>query len=817
MRKNYPKTGASPMFRTAALSLLGLALALAPTLSRADEDPAPEIAARHAQAIGVARAGHYADAIAVLDELRRAAPADRSLLADAIVVRGWAERDREVLELAEQLPADATTLDVARAVAKSARNVHGYDVAVRWYQRAIELDPSAQDARIGLAMTHADAGDSAAADATLATVPEAEQETAAVRAARAYVRERAGAPLAALNEYDAMLARDSTDRIALRGKALALRALLLPDQALALAAGHPGLLSDAEIARLRVDRLAVELRLAARTPYLGSGRRTQAETTLARLDEALPLVADPAAQVALRLDRVVALAEAGRPQGAVAEFEALPVAAAKPAYVLIAVSDAYRSLHRPKDSLRVLQAAPATNAPDLELQFALMYTYLDLEDFASAFALADRLSGGLPLANAAPGSPVVKGNQDRLRAELTAGIAFAYGDQLASAQTRFEGLLHEAPGNLDLRHELANVYRWRGWLDRSLFEYRQVLTIAPELLPARIGYAYAQIDARDYAQVDSAVAELTKDYAREPAVDKLAQQWQLHNRGEVDVVANDGDSTGPTLGSDSYRVDTTWHSRPQAYRWRALVHMHDAYALFPEGDVHRQRLGAGVEYRASRFTASGELSAARSGGEAGLRGDFAWRLSDYWNLAALLDFNGNDVPLRGYRVGVETDATGLTATFARDESMSIAVGARAQRYTDDNGAQSLFVDGRYRLVNAPRSKLELTGELAASRADRNSVPYFSPLSDTTLLVGLHNEWRLFRRYENSLTQNADLGVGRYDQAGFAAGSLWRVRYSLQWQPSPRFAMSAGLERSRQFFDGAVEHSTGLVATVRARL
>ena len=805
------------MFRTAAAFLLGLTLVFALTTGRAQDAPASTPIARHAEAIAAARAGHYADAISALDELRRAAPADRELLADAIVVRGWAERDREVLDLALQMPVDVATLDVARAVAKSARNVHRYDVATRWYQRAIELDPAGQDERIGLAMTQADAGDSAAADTTLAAVPAAEQEIEAVRAARAYVRERAGAALAALNEYNAILAHDATDRIALRGKALALRTLLLPDQALALAAEYPGLLTDAEIARLRVDQLAVELRLVARTPYPGSGRREQLEATLARIDDALPLVADPAAQLALHLDRVVALTEAGLAKGAVAEFESLPAGAVKPAYVLIAVSDAYRSLHRPTDSLRVLQAAPASNPPDLELQFALIYTYLDLEDFASAFALADRISSGLPLANAAAGSPVVKGNEDRLRAELTAGVAYAYGDQLANAQARFEALLREAPGNLDLRHELANIYRWRGWLDRSLFEYRQVLTMAPELLPARIGYAYAQIDAREYAQVDATVEQLANGYVREPTVDKLAQEWQLHNRSELDVVANDSGSTGSTLGSDSYRVDTTWHSQPQAYRWRALVHMHDAYAQFPEGDSHRQRLGAGVEYRASRFTASGELSAARSGGEAGLRGDFDWRLSDYWNVAALLDFNGNDVPLRGYRVGVETDATGLTATYARDESMSIAVGTRAQRYTDDNNAQSVFVDARYRLVNAPRSKLELTGEVAASHADRNDVPYFSPLRDTTLLVGLHDEWRLFRRYENSLTQSADLSIGRYDQAGFGAGSLWHIRYSLRWQPSQRLAVSAGLERSRQFFDGAVEHSTALVATLNARL
>ena len=822
MRTRHLRTGASlKTLRAVTHSsrwAFGLALLLVLAVARGQDATPAAAATRHAQAIATARAGRYAEAIEALDELRRAEPADRALLADSILVHGWAERDRDVLDLAALLTDGDATLDLARTIAKSARNVRRYDLAASWYERALALTPTATDARIGLALTHADAGNGTAAQAAIDALAPAEQDTLPVRIAQAYVHERTGAPLAALRDYEAILAEDAGNPAALRGKALALRALLLPDQALVFAAAHPRILNDVEIARLTVDRLAVELRLAARTPYLGPDRAAQAATTLARLDAALALVDDPAASLALRLDRVVVLADAGRSADAVAAFEALPATSTPPApYVLIAVSDAYRREHRPRDSLCVLQTAAGANAESLELQFALIYTYLDLDDFTAAFALADQLSGRLPLANSVAGSTVVKGNQDRLRAELTAGIAYAYGDQLARAEKRFEDLLRQAPGNLDLRHELANVYRWRGWLDRSLFEYRQVLTVEPELLAARIGYAYAQIDAREYPEVATTVRELAAERDREPAVARLTEEWALHNRSELDVVASDADSTGPTYGNDSYRVDATWYTRPLAYRWRGVVHVHESQAAFPEGDAERRRLGGGVEYRAERLTATGELSGARGGGETGLRGDFAWRPSDRWTVAALLDLNSNDMPLRGWRTGVEADLVGLTATLARNESVSVTTGARTQRYTDGNSSESLFLDGRYRFVNEPRLKLELTGELGASRADRDDVVYFSPRRDTTVLVGLHQEWRLFRRYERSLTQHADLAVGRYDQAAYPAGSLWRARYSVQWQLSQRVAVSAGLERSRQFFDGAVEHSTQLSATLRARL
>ena len=113
-----------------------------------------------------------------------------------------------------------------------------------------------------------------------------------------------------------------------------------------------------------------------------------------------------------------------------------------------------------------------------------------------------------------PGSTVVRGNENRIRAEILAGIADADANQLEAAQARFEQLLSEAANNVELRQELAQIYQWRGWLDRSLEAYRQVLTNDDKLLAARVGYVNAQIDAREYGEVDASLAEMTSVYER---------------------------------------------------------------------------------------------------------------------------------------------------------------------------------------------------------------------------------------------------------------------------------------------------------------
>jgi biofilm PGA synthesis protein PgaA len=300
-------------------------------------------------------------------------------------------------------------------------------------------------------------------------------------------------------------------------------------------------------------------------------------------------------------------------------------------------------------------------------------------------------------------------------------------------------------------------------------------------------------------------------------VQKLAEDWNLHNRSELSVVASSGESSGSTFGTDYYRVDTHWYTRPYAYRWRGLVHLHDAYAEFPEGESERQRIGAGTEYRALRWTATGEISGARDGGELGAHGAVDWRLSDAWQLAGLVDLNSNDVPLRGARAGVETDAAGLTAHYTRHESATAAVGMRLHDHSDGNAARYVFANGRQRIVNRPRWKLDVTGELAASQADRDDVAYFSPTRDASVWLGLHHEGRLFRRYDASLVQTAGIDVGRYDQAGYSSGGIWRAEYGLRWQPGKRLSFGAGVQRARMRYDGVPEYSTQFQATVRARL
>ena len=777
----------------------------APAFSQALSD---EDAARHDQAIVAARAGEYSDPLTTLESLRAQYPESRSLAHDLVTVLAWADNHARAVELAEALAPEDAPRYTQIAVAKSARNVQRFDFAAAWYDAALANDPDDLDALSGRLLTAADARDAATVRRLNETIESRTQANTSLALARAYGLGEIGESLPALQAYDAVLDTEPGHLEALRGKALVLRSMLLPTQALELAAEHPGILSDDEIERLESDQAAIRLRLTARTPYPEPAVYEGRDNSLALIDQQLASTATAAGRNALLLDRVVALSDANEAEAAITQFEALPATANRDqSYVLAGAAKAYLQDERPEEALALLTRAHEIDPNNIEIQFSLVYAWMDLERYDEAFALTQELTAALPMANQQPGSAVIKGNEERMRAELLAGVSEAYGDQLEAAQSRFESLLSAAPNNGDLRHELANVYRWRGWLDRSMSQYRQVLTTNDDMLSAELGYAHAQIDSRDYPEVAATVAEVSSTYNREPAVQRLAERWEIHNERELIVTALTGDSTGPVSGSDNYTINARWYTAPIAYRYRAFVATHDAYAEYPEGNARRRRLGAGVEYRAPRFTVTGMVSASRSSGDAGVAGQVDYRLSDFWSVGAGAEWNSDNVQLRAHRLGIESDRAYAQARYAPNELASVSFGLEEANYSDNNSLQSVYADGRLRLINLPRSKLEATGTLSVGRADTSNVPYFSPTRDRSVMVGVTHQYRILRNYDRELTQNIGVGTGRYVQTGFNSGSIWALRYRIDWSLSERLTLGIGAERLGQFFDGLREHST----------
>lgn len=772
------------------------------SMGLAADDTAP--GSERLQAVAAAREGRLDEALAQLAELRARHPDDTEVLWDYLTVLAWSGRDTEVLELAATLDQGSAPAYASAAVGRVARDRGDAATAIQWYTAATASEPNDLDARLGLAMTLAETGAHAEAVAELGRVPAAQREQLGMRLAEGYIHTLRGATPEALLAYERALDIAPDNREALRGKALALKALFIPDAALALARAHPGLLSAEEEAELRADDLTVRLRNVLQTPLPHTERVAALNALISDYDRELATPSgSPALDQRLAADRLAALTEVRRAPEAIEAYEGL-MAAGKPlpAYAHLAGASAYLQSRQPEAALRALDLAgrepPSRMAADIERFYALS----DLDRFGEARALAEELTERAP----GPQEP------EAVQGQFLAAMALAYADQLARAQSELEALLRRAPGNTAARQGLAAVYRWRGWSDRALGAYEQVLAVNPAAAEARAGRAHSRLDRQDFRAAEEELLTLRQSAAGTYALSSLERRWALHDSSEVLIETRWGESSGETFGSDQYEIDSYWFSPPVAYDYRFYARTFDSYADFEEGDWDRRRAALGAELRRGPWTARTEVNADRSGlDDPGLAGTLDYRIDDRWSAGALLELNSYDTPLRADRADVESDLAGLSLGYAAHESFGAFAGLRYQDFSDGNRRVALFADARYRALTTSRYKLDLTAGAATSNNSLDGAAYYNPERDFTAVAGFDNWLRTFRHYERWLQHRLHLWAGTYDQKTYGGDLIWGIDYELSWSLNDALQLRGGWQRARRVYDGAPEYQTFFTA------
>ena len=666
------------------LVTLAFASLLGSETARSETQPLAASKVEHDLAITLARAGDHAEALEILSRLRGVHPEDAQLLYDETVILTWADRDADAIANAADIDREAAPDYVLDAVARAYRDTGRYTDASAWYQALLDRNPQNVDARIGLAFNYFDAGNIDAAHTVLEEAPEAGADQTRLAVAEAYLFEREERHIDALARYQTALEISPGDPAALRGMALVLRELLLPQKALAIADKHPGILDKNEIAQLEADVAALEIREGAQAQYPEERRFEATDRALVRLEA---LLAEPDVRQRLEYDRIVALVDRGRTAEAVEAFDSLDKAPDDlPVYVLERAGTAYLEEHQPSKARPLLENAIERAPENLELNFRIFYVYADLREYDKADKVAEKL-----LTEIAASRPA--DDPSYLRARILVGLSRAYADRLGDAQQYFESLAAEIPHNTQIRGELANVYRWRGWVDQSLEQYGQILAVEPDFVSARVGETHTLMDAHEFDDVERALADLELRHGKEDAVRSLARRWENHNRSEIYIDTRFGESSGTTFGDEQYEINASWYSRPFDNRYRALVRTYDAFAEFPEGDAHRKRAGLGVAYAYARWRANAVLTADRSGGDAGIDLDARYRYSDQLSFGGRFETQSTDTPLRGYRVGVSSDLFRVSTRYAPDEATSVGLALSIQHLSDGNKARSFLLDG----------------------------------------------------------------------------------------------------------------------------
>jgi len=780
----------------------------------------------HSLAIELARKGQTQKALEIMEKLYADDPTNRAVSHDYLTILNWDEQDDQVAGVATRLSPQTAPDYAIEAAAQSARRRGDYLQAEYFYRAGLQRFPDDFDFANGLVMTLADAAQTGAARALANDFAKRHPEELSLLLARGYAEEADGDYFAALQTCNQILARDPDNHPARARRILLLDRLGASHLAVELARKDPDLLSPEEWQRILSNQGAFAVRWGSLPPESEESRFAQTDHSLALLEQRLAEIdhIQPAArnfELQTRFDRLVALRDRSRMQEVVQQYERLQQDGVDfPGYVLAAAADAYLYLQQPQHALDIQRQILARESDNFEAQLAEFYALIELEKFARAYGLIDAMDQSRsPWLNHRrnDGQRLYLPNPEKLTTAVTAGVARAYGDQYAEAETRLTALHEQAPANLDITRELANVYAARGWPRRAQKNCELGLSLAPEHKGLQLVLAQSYLERRQYRLAELAIDRLYELYPEDRQVRRQHQWWQIHNMHELRLNAGYQDNSGAVEGTREMQLEGTLFSPPIAHNYRLFASSRYAFAAFPEGDEIYRRHGLGVEYRSPDLVAEAELTYNIDGGdEFGGRMSLFWELDDYWTIPANVELFSRDTPLRALKDNVTADSADLGIIYRASELRSVRLKAQLMDFSDGNFRRSLAAALSQRLLTLPKYKLTGIVDLYASANSHDDTVYYNPARDFSAALTLDNLHRLYRRYDRAFSHRLSLTLGNYWQKDFADGYLAGAAYEHIWEAAQRFELTYGFSRFRRVYDGQPEYQNYLYTRLNWR-
>ncbi len=767
------------------------------------------------EAVKQARGGHLEDSLQSLQQLYNRNPANRKVAYDYLTVLGWAERDAEVVILADSMELDEAPLHVVDVVAKALRNHKWFEASALLYAEAMQRWPDHLPFALGRLMALADAGEVEASRSLVRQLRIRHPERRDVLSACVYAAERAGDHLTALDLHQRLLGLNPADPDALRGRIRALRLLGASHLALHYAEKSPGLLQEAELQRLHNDAAAHQVRWGSYSPEAEETRFLETDQALERISANLRRLhaadnAPPALVRQGRIDRMVALRNrvcmpevVTLYQSLQREYELLP------AYALKAAADAYLYLEQPEAAHDIYQQVLRLEPDDFETRLALFYADVELEEFDRAITRIDRLF--------AEAQAEKDADRQRLTVELTAALARVFAGDLPEAQNRIETLHGHAPLNPDLKRELGGVYAARGWPRKAESTLEKGLLNNPDHRGLQIARAHNHFDLRQYGTAQAAAEDLYERFPEDKHVQRLARRSSLHDLRELQVEAGYSDSSESDYDGNELRLGSTLYSAPLKEHYRLFAGILWSRGDFSEGRGLYRRYRSGVEYRGRHLEGSAEINYTAAGADGvGVAAAGLLHQDDQRSWPFAVEIRSSATPTRALRNGIDADAIRFGYVHREHERRRWSLGAGLMDFSDGNLRTHLRADLRQRLVTRPHYHLDGVVDLYASLNKKSDVPYYSPQQDASASVTLDNTWLLWRRYQRAFRHRFTLTLGGYQQQGYGVGPLLGVRYEHMWQADGRFDLVYGIGWHRRIYDGDPENGVDGNLAVRWR-
>ena len=725
------------------------------------------------QAVEMARAGQYEDAIKILR--KQLTQSDSASLNDLIVILTWNHQHAEALRYWHQVQNKNQAPDYVKfAVADAMVNQTKFNDAISLLKKLLKIEPDNTKAWLLLAQASESSGRKF--DAMLAYSYAQRNDSGNTQA-----REGLARLLASVGGFNGALAQSTEPGLN----------LLAGQAALGIRWSESIPTPKPEDRFNRIDQALLQL-----NRLIEQAEKNQ-QTNIALLRQ-------------LHGDRVVALRQRERWSEAVSEAARLEKIGPLPAYVNQAQADALLALRQPELARTLYKEVLNQDHSNKDARWGLMFAELESENFTAAFEIADAMVQEQSPWIIYPKIPTPIPNDEWLSAQISAAMLRSWSDMPQDAWDRLLPLANGAPGMSELRIAMGSVAAARGWPRKSEQEIRIAASIDPDNKAVKMALGESAVRRQQWPEARAQVGYLVQTYPEDSSVKRLARELSLHDRYELNLNFTNESQTGNAAYApgSGYVATARLYSPSIAERWRMLAATERMTATVPEGAIAmRNRFGAGAEYQTGDVKAEG-IAWQNTGDITALGAslNLNWKPTDHWSFDAGVSKFAGDTPLRAIYYGVTANSATAGVTYAWDDSRSVSAVYKPYNFSDGNVRQMGMLSYSQKIISQPTYNLTLIPSLYASTNTRQDVSYYSPAQDFAASVSAQAEHIIYRRYEQVFGGRLKAGVGLYQEANYAGGVIGDISYEQFYRPNDEQEITYGIGANHRIYDGVPENT-----------
>ncbi len=502
----------------------------------------------------------------------------------------------------------------------------------------------------------------------------------------------------------------------------------------------------------------------------------------------------------LEADRIVALSALNKRQEVIDATEEFRKKSEKPPFwVEDAAASATLYFEQPEKALALYQSVLEAAPNNFQSQLGLYHTLVDLGRYQEARKILNQLDEKNFPRIIERG--ILRDNWQKADTALNQVWLLMYQDRLAQAERYVLDLLAIAPNNTNFRNALAHIYLWRGWPRLALEEFQIIEILDPSDPQTQNGKILALWANSEKEEAKNRIEPLLQQHPTEKYLQKTKRFMQLQKMTNLQV---------NTTLFEEYPGDSEFTLSRRLEQPLGFYNIF--FAEFIRRETGREdikdienRVYFGDQWQPNnilKVIGGASLDYVSSNDDVDGLGKMIFTPDDYWTFDWSFDGHILSVPYRSRVEGLKAKEYSFLTTTRESDMFATQFGLSYQDYSDDNENLVYSWNTDTALKKTAYWKFFVATQFSRSSFSDTNAAYFSPdyLYNFYIIPRVEHKW--FQRYEKSITDRLELGVGQEYQRHFGADNIGFIRYEQNYNFSDRLTAAIGTSYGLTNYDGA---------------